>query len=233
MNKADILQWVTNEFLPVTLATEDETILQIVDNAVRYFNSYSAIRMVEMMNATPSTSRVQISTNIKSVVKVIPASPPITILMNYPMWSLLGVAILDNVTNDMIAMTESFKNYKYYIGSDFRWHFEKSFDPTVGGYVYLENIPENTTKMCVIGTKRIVADENNDYSITDEYTLNWLLRYIKGLVKQVEGNVLRKTGAIGVKNDGEDLYSEGKEEQKELQQELKDSGKWLAFVKRF
>lgn len=233
MDKTDILQWVKNEYLPVTLVTEDEAILQMVDNAVRYFNAYSAIRIVEMVDATSGSTKVQVSTNLKTVVRVIPASPPITILMNYPMWSLLGVAILDNVTNDMIAMTEAFKNYKYYIGSDFRWHFEKSGDAAVGGYLYPSNVPENTTKLCVIGTKRIVADENDDYSITDEYILNWLLRYIKANVKQVEGNALRKSDAINIKNDGQDLYNEGKEEVKDLQQELRESGRWTAFVRRF
>jgi hypothetical protein len=233
MNKADILQWVKNEFLPVTLVTEDVAILQIVDNAVRYFNSYSAMRTVEMVTASSGSTKIPISVNLKSVVRVIPAAPPTTILMNYPMWSLLGIAILDNVTNDMIAMTEAWKNYKYYIGSDFRWHYERSSDPTVEGNLYVENIPENTTKLCVIGTKRIVADVNADYSITDEYTLNWLLYYIKALVKQVEGNALRKTSAIGVKNDGAELMEEGKTEVEELKQQLKDSGRWIAFVKRF
>ena len=232
MNKSDILQWIKNEYLPVTLVTEDETILQFLSNAVRYLNSYSAFKVVEMITVSASLAKIQISTNFKSVVRVLPASPSNTTLMNYPMWSLLGIAILDNVTNDMIMMTESFKNYKYYIGNDFRWRFERSSDPAVGGYLYMSNIPENTTGLCVIGTKRILEVED-DYDIKDEFMLNWLLRYIKALTKQAEGNALRKSDALNIKNDGQSLYNEGKEEQKELQQELKESGKWLAFVRRF
>jgi len=233
MTKRDILDWVRQEFTPVELVTPDSTILQIIDNAVRYLNSYSAFKVTSMVAASPSTTRVQLGADIKTVVKVIPGQPPVSILMNYPTWSLLGIAVLDNVTSDLMLMTESFKNYKYYIGSDFRWNFEPSTDPSVGGYLYFSNVPEGSTALCVVGTKRILKDENDDYSVTDEFSLNWLLPYVKALVKQAEGNTLRKTDVIGIKNDGDSLYKEGIDEQKELKTQLNESGRWVALVKRF
>jgi len=239
MNKENILTWIKNEFAPVELITESVTILQMIDNAVRHLNTHSAFRHVEMLTVSTGTSKAQVGTTFKTVTQVLPASPAPSILTNYPLWSLLGIAVLDNVTYDLVMMTEAFKNYKYYTGSDFRWQFERSSDPTVGGYLYMQNLPQYTTKVCLIGTKRFaetVQEDSylgTDYDITDEFALQWLLYYIKSLVKQAEGNALRKSDIINIKNDGQALFNEGKEEKTELEQQLRDGAKWLAFCRRF
>ena len=69
--------------------------------------------------------------------------------------------------------------------------------------------------------------------ITSEYILSWLLYYVKALVKQCEGNILRKVDAIDIRNDGNQLYNEGKEEKIELEKKLNIEGRWLSFIKRF
>jgi hypothetical protein len=48
-----------------------------------------------------------------------------------------------------------------------------------------------------------------------------------------EGNTLRKSDAIGIKNDGQQLIDEGKEEIKTLQEQLAQEGRWVSFTKRF
>jgi hypothetical protein len=84
--------------------------------------------------------------------------------------------------------------------------------------------------MCVVGTKRFYLDEVNE--IKDDFALVWLLAYIKALVKMAEGNVLRKADIIGVRNDGQELYNEGKEEKEKLEDKLSDTGRWIAFSQR-
>ena len=48
----------------------------------------------------------------------------------------------------------------------------------------------------------------------------------------VEGNALRKTMAIDIKNDGQQMYDEGKTEKEELQEELMATGRWLILARR-
>ena len=313
MLKTDILNWVKQEFQPVDLATPNETVTQIVDNALRYWNTHSAMPLVKMFNSSGiATSRIYLTPDFKSVVKIYPATVPDWVLQNFPMWSLLGITIIDNLTSDLVMLSEAYRNYKYYIGSDFSWTFQRSDDPAVGGALYLQQLPTATTSVCVVGTKRIIngpvqykliptdgtpigtygildffpfdpytfsmsngmhtytddgdgvlISDQSGYSGTIDYTtgawmvtgwvgngdittnyvywenvksehiLQWVLYYIKALVKMVEGNALRKTMAIDIKNDGQQMYDEGKTEKKELEDKLRDEGRWLTFARRF
>lgn len=321
MTNADIIEWLHSEFLPITLATPDDTLLQVIKNAKRYWNTHSAYPMLRMY-AAPGTSqysqqesnglannRIRLDPDFKNVVKVYPATTPDWILQNYPLWSLLGITIIDNLTSDLIMLSEAYRNYRYYIGTDFQFKYIRSEDPQEGGWLNLVNLPSNSQSLCVIGTKRIIYDtvkvrqeglsgtlqyapvSDFTFSITDgnltynddgagvllpsqsgylngtinyttgewsvsdwspsavltqlyatyeyteniksEYILNWLLYYIKALTKQVEGNALRKTTAIDIKNDGQQLLDEGKEEVLTLQKRMFEDGRWMAFARRF
>jgi len=230
MNKEHIREWIKTEFAPVMLATPDETVNQVIDNAIRYWNTHSAYKIVSMFDAVPGTPRVQLSSSFKNVVRVYPSTTPDWILQNHPLWTLLGITIIDNLTSDLVMMSEAFRNYRYYIGTDFHFYFDRSQNPdTSGSYLYLTNLPQNATKIAVVGTKRIIPDED----ITDEYILEWILEFSKAQVKMVEGNTLRKSGAIGIKNDGQDLMSEGKEAVEQLKKRLGEEGRWVSFVRKF
>ena len=233
MNKEHIREWIKAEFQPVLLATPNETINQVIDNTIRYWNTHSAYKIVKMYdNIVPGTPRVALTAEFKNVVRVYPSTTPDWILQNHPLCTLLGITIIDNLTSDLVMMSEAFRNYRYYIGSDFHFYFDRNIDPdgeNTGGYLYLTNLPQNTTKIAVVGTKRILPDED----ITSEYLLEWVLAYTKAQIKMIEGNTLRKSSAIGIKNDGQELMSEGKEEIKELQDRLREEGRWCAFVRKF
>lgn len=229
MTLEQISEWVQAEFSPVELVTPYETILQLIRNALRYFNTRSAIRTSQMMTVNAGSTLVTVDHYMKTVVKVLPTPPAEWITQNYPQWSLLGISMLDSVNNDLIMMTEAFKNYKGYIGGDFKWYFERSTDPAIGGQLHMYNLPQNVSKVFVLGTKQY----NEDDDIVDDQVLVWLLPYAKALVKQAEGNSLRKSSAIGVNNDGQALYNEGKEEMEVLQKQLFESGRWVAFTQKF
>ena len=316
MLDGEMVEWIKTEFQPLSLATPDKTILQCVVNAKRKWNTSSAYPLVRMYdvpgsinsNAGLGGNRIQLDPDYKNVIKVYPSITPDWILQNYPLWSLLGITIIDNLTSDLIELSEAYRNYRYYIGTDFQYKYIKSEDPWVGGYLNLVNMPSNATKAAVVGTKRIVyggvtvpimgitgtfsfipvevttlsmtdgtqtyTDNGNGvlvssssnfangtinyltgawtvpgwtvgvttpitatYEYTEdvksEYMLNWLLPYIKALVKKVEGNTLRKASSINVANDGQEMMDEGKEECIDLEKRLMEDGRWTAFARRF
>jgi hypothetical protein len=115
-----------------------------------------------MITVTSGSTKVTVSPSIKTVVKVLPTPPAEWITQNYPQWSLLGISMLDSVNNDLIMMTEAFKNYKGYIGGDFKWYFHRSEDPDVGGQLHLYNLPQNVQKIFanVDSQKTAVAGRN-------------------------------------------------------------------------
>ena len=230
MTKQEIVQWIKNEFgvLRGSLTTPDDVIEQCIDNAIRYWNTHSGFKVTRMYQYQMETKRIQVDPEIKMVVKVIPNMTTTWVFQDLPLWTLLGTALLDNVTSDLILMGEAFRTYKKYLGAEFAWVFEKSDDPSQGGYLYVIGMPPNATKVCVVGTKRIVPGEN----IVNQYILDWILSYSKALVKMVEGNALRKAEIIGAKSDGQALYDEGKDEKKYLEDQLVQEGRWVALVKR-
>jgi len=62
------LTWLRQEFKPLTLATPDDTLKQIVENAIRYWNTNSAYKLGTMVNYAPLTKRVQLNAQFKTVV---------------------------------------------------------------------------------------------------------------------------------------------------------------------
>jgi len=314
MNNAQIIAYIKTEFNPIQLATPDDTIEQMIVNAKRYWNTHSAfplVRMFPLPSISSSTGgRIQLTPDFKQVIKCYPSTNPDWILGNYPLWSLLGITIIDNLTSDLIELSEAYRNYRYYMGTDFHFLFQKSDDAGVGPYLYLTNVPSGTYAMAVVGNKRIVSGEIElnistltnlsgtfectpvqpltlemtdgvhtytddagdgvlvsslsgysgtidyttgawavtgwagssttgtasfvcDEEVKSDYILEWLLQYIKALVKMVEGNALRKTDAINIKNDGQQLYNEGNEEKVRLEERLAAEGRWACFARRF
>lgn len=228
-NTEKYLTWIKAEFAPLTLVTPDASLEQCLENAIRYFNTHSAYRISTMVTYVSGQKRAQLPIDFKDVAQVYPARSTTWIWNDHPMWSLLGVMVMDNYTTDMILLSESFRNYRIYVGTNFRWTFDRSSVPTVGGYLYCVNLPSGTGGVYVVGTKRVTKSED----IKDEFINDWLLRYFKALVKQQEGNILRKASMIlpgGV--DGQELVTEGLTEAKELQEDLARNGRWCAFIRR-
>ena len=228
MTRTEIATWLATEFLPLTLMTPSGTITQLIENAIRYWNTHSAYKIGDVYDYTSASDRVQIDNNFKMVADVIPTVTTTWIWNDHPLWTLTGITVLDNVTSDLIMMSEAFRNYQIYVGTNFRWTFVKSDDPAVGGYLYCTNIPRNAESVFVMGTKRILPAED----IVTEPILDWILQYSKALLKQIEGNTLRKTMIIDTPIDGQAMIDEGREDQKDLQEKLAKNSRWIVFMHR-
>jgi len=227
-SSADYVTWIRNEFLPLQLITPEVTILQQIENARRYWNTHSAFKVMDVYDYAPGVKRVQISPEFKGVVQVTPTKTTTWIWNDHPLWTLTGITVLDNVTTDLILMSEAFRNYRIYVGTDFRFVFQKSDDPKVGGYLYCINVPRGTQSVLAIGTKRL---QENEFP-KNEYINDFLLNYSKALVKQIEGNTLRKTAIIDTPIDGQQLYDEGREDMRELQEKVVKDSRWIVFARR-
>lgn len=221
-------EWIAAEFSPLTLATPDTTLDQQVENAIRYWNHHSAYKISAMVDYVQGQTRAQLPAAFKYVAEVYPNKKTTWLWNDHPLWTMTSVNVLDSVTTDLIMMSEAFRSYRKYVGTDFRHTFVRSGSMTEGGYLYAINVPGGTTALFVMGTRQILPDED----VTDTFILDWLLPYFKALVKQVEGNTLRKSSIINLSNDGNDLVREGKDEMAFLQKELERNSRWVAFVKR-
>jgi hypothetical protein len=230
MTKTEIRNWLIQEFQPLTLATDNTTIDQIVDNAIRYWNTHSAYKIIRMLEVSDvvGDQMLEVPIDIKTVANCYPSVLRQNLLSDHPMWVLLNFVTLNMYSRDLMQVEHAYNGYKIYLGEDFRWKFLRSEDPAVKGSLFLQKIPRDSSRVAVVGAKRIVDGED----IKSEHILDWILYYAKALLRITEGNTLRKAGTIGVTNDGNELVNEGKDEIVNLQTRLKEEGRWLLFAKR-
>lgn len=224
---SEMLEWLKVDYAPLQYSIPDTTIQQNIVNAFRYWNNYSAYRHTEMASLTGTTA--VLSKYMKAVANVIPASLPGTInIQDFPLWSLLGIQVIDNLNTDLMMLTDTYKNYNIYMGKDFQTRFIPASDPNDtngGGKLYITNPPPGCTAVAVTGAKRIFEDED----IPEQDIYDFILRYAKCLCRIAEGNVLRKASIVGVNNDGQENINEAKEDLKELQLELSNNSRWIVF----
>jgi len=230
MTRVDIRDWVIRSFKPIGLATPFETLDQIIDSCIVYWNTHSAYKTIRRYDAVEMsvTDAVQVDVDIKTIVKCYPLQMKEVLFQNHPMWVLLGFITLDRYTQDLMQLGHTFDGYKIYLGNDFRWRWERPEDESLGGWIYLQQVPQGSSHVCVVGTKKVIAGED----IKDEFIYGWIREYVRSTVKVYEGSILRKGGIIGIANDGGDMVAEGKEERKELEEKLRQESRWLLLASR-
>jgi hypothetical protein len=230
MTRSDILEWVRTDFLPLQLSIPDQTVLQQVENVIRYFNTNSAVKVTRMY---PTARTIEVDEDIKSVIQVLPSKVAASSSLLDPNWVLLGIQSMNYLSADIIMINEAYKNYAAYFGTDFQWHFERGVNPSQKGKLYCSNVPSGANKLCIVGALRILDDtETTEYDINHDHILDFVLRATKALVKICEGNVLRKADMINIKNDGQALLNEGTEDWKLIKEELFNNSRWFAMGQR-
>ena len=83
--------------------------------------------------------------------------------------------------------------------------------------------------MAVLGTMRILPTDN----IVAEPILEWILAACKAQTQMIEGNLLRKADIINVKNDGNEMIQESKQDWADLKERLSQEGRWCALAMQF
>ena len=232
MTPTQILTWIKTDYGPLVYSQPDATLLQNIQQVIYYWNTHSGHRLLEMYPATSSgpgsNVAITLGPEFKTVTEVLPSYQPLELALADPTWTLLGVQVMNYISADLITINEGYKNYLAYLGNDFRWTFEPSQDPTVGGLLFAQQLPAASTKIAVIGTKRILANE----TITSEHILDWILRASIAYCKMKEGNILRKAMAINVKTDGQELLNENTEVWENCKKELALNARWVALCQR-
>ena len=225
MKREEIRDWITQSFKPVSLSLPNDTLDQIVDATILYWNTHSCHKIVRMFDASAAAdhTQVQLSAEIKTVVQCYPSAMAEELFSNHPMWVLLGFITLDRYTEDLMLLSNTFENYKIYLGNDFRWKWIRADDSTQGGWLYMQQVPRGAVRVAVVGTKRILPGED----IVDEFIYNWVREHARSRVKIFEGNVLRKAVIIGIQNDGDSMVTEGKAECLALEEALRKESRWM------
>ena len=228
MNRIDITEWIKIQFKPLILSIPDDVIDQKIKDAIRYWNTHSAFKIIVMADMPAPNSSVSMPTSVKTVSEVIPNALESVVLDQFPFWSFFGNVNSGTFVQDYTELFEGYKSYKKYYSSEMAWTWVRSTDSEdVGGKLYVTRYPAGATKLACMCLKRITLNED----VKDEHILDWLLNYTLALIKIIEGNVLRKGQLIGIKDDGNNLLSEGAKEKEQLEETLRKEGRWFIMAK--
>lgn len=227
MTRNQIYDWLVRSFDPITLATPQDTVLQIIDEVVDYWNMHSAYKISTFIPVSQNVLTLPLE--FKMVDSIHPNVQQVQLLQDFPNTLLLGMTVLDNLTTDTIMLSEGYKNYRTYMGGQLAWQELRSEDPTVANRIVINNLNRACTDVFVVGAKRILPNEDIKQLVIYE----WVRRYARAKLKQREGEVLRKAKSIGIDNDGDSMVTEGLAEQEKLAVELAEQGRWLLLGSRF
>lgn len=227
MTRKQISDWIIRSFDPIALATPGDTLSQIVDEVIDYWNTHSAYKISAFLPT--SNNVITLPLEFKVVESIHPNVQQVQMLQDFPNTLLLGMTVLDNLTTDTILLSEGYKNYRTYMGGQLAFQEIRSEDPTVANRIVVNNLNRACTDVFVVGAKRILPGED----IKQLCIYEWVRRYARAKVKQREGEVLRKAKTIGVDNDGDSMVTEGLAEQEKLAVELGEQGRWLLLGSRF
>jgi len=232
LNFQQILTWIKTDYGPLIYSQPDATLLQNIQQVVYYFNTHSGHRFTQMYPVTsagPGSSLVvTLDPHFKTVTECLPSSQSLELALADPTWTLLGIQVMNYLSADLIAINEGYKNYLAYLGNDFRWTYEPSQDPSVGGTLFVQQLPAPATRLFVVGTMRI----NPADTITSEHILDWVLRASIAYCKMKEGNILRKAMSINVRTDGQELLNENQEVWEACKKELALNARWVALAQK-
>jgi hypothetical protein len=222
-------------FQPLALALTPSAVDLAVEQSILDWNTHSAYKVVRMF-PVPGTlvtggaveAHIQLNAEIKTVVRAYPSTMQEELFSNHPMWVLLGFITLDRYTNDLMLLSHTFEGYRIYLGNDFRWKWIRSDDSTKGGWLFLQQVPRGSSAVAVIGTKRILPNED----ILDEFIYGWIRQHARATVMMLEGNILRKSQMIGLQTDGQTMVDEGLKERDRLIETLRKESRWIMMAQR-
>ena len=158
MTRPQIYDWLVRSFDPITLATPQESVMQLIDECVDYWNMHSAYRIAAFLPVTAKV--IELPLEMKMAVECMPNVAQVQLLQDFPNTLLLGMTVLDNLTTDTILLSEGYKNYRTYMGGQFAWQEIRSEDPTVPNRVVINNLNSACTDIFVVGAKRILPLED-------------------------------------------------------------------------
>ena len=107
MTATDILQWLKTDYLPLQFSQPDAALLQGINDVIRFWNTHSGVRILEMYPAggSPIFSFL-IDPRFKNVTQVYPSAIAREIALAEPTWTLLGIQIMNYLSADLIAINE-------------------------------------------------------------------------------------------------------------------------------
>ena len=217
MTKTEILEEVTDSFLPHTLAISSTNAMNsIYKDGIRKINRIAPIHKYETF--AYSGSRIQLPEYVINVVDVVPTVIAESGYKRYQLMFFPDV-LFDSSYNlatylDQLSYDRTERRVLY---GNINWKFERP-------YLYVADLDYDS---CSSGTSASVTvrylhklSESDDIDESNP-RLEWLISYCRALVKRYEGEFIRKGAIIDTAVDGTDMATEGATEAKELIEDLR------------
>ena len=208
MTKSEIVTSIRAELLPIEPVHDATATLKGVEEAIRWYDREGATIIYEQFDLG-SGIVVILPDRVDQVIDVI--SDRIVSEVFTAQTLLLGVTILDYDITTLALKQMHLADLRTFLASRMRWRWIKP-------YLHLDGTLTAVTKLVVKYLRHY------DYtSTTDDITgtaLDWILRYARAKMKQLEGRILRMGSVINTPLDGAEMVREGDTELRDVKEEL-------------
>lgn len=223
-----IRDYLEEEFLPFEIPTDSTADLDIIDRSIRdaveEWNHYAgSVEIIER----PYGEVIDLSDvegRVRNVIAVIPDEN--TMIQEGK--NLFGGKrfILEGYAQDFRTMIDGENRLTNFVLKVDLWNQIKDFlgtDPEYKFYnkdqkLYLANYPSEATKVAIKVSLEIPYDMS--YNIEDSESYRWIKRFSLASLKERQGRLWATTQNHDVDLDGSELRSEGKDEQKNLIEQI-------------
>ena len=219
LTRNGIMSRIRGRFAPVTMATPDGTLKDILLDAVLMFNTWRGIKRSVEVHCAPGQGYFNIPAGIKTILRLNPILPKIAYVAG-EIGLLLGVSVIPRPDQilDWMYQWNLFKEQKRSLGLKFDWK-------VANGKVFYGNLNQGAQGVEVVGLAPIDVttgvSEPGDFLIGDEDSERWILEYSHALAMENEARLLRKGRLVGAAVDATDLMGEATTKKAQLERELK------------
>ncbi len=217
MNKSEMVSYIVDEYLPVSMAVPTSVVTKQVEEAIRWFDREGAdIRLQTFPYG--GTVVKELPSYVDIVMEVYPSNVVTELFTAQTL--LLGVTILDYDLEVLVPKFAHLSTLRTFLSSKFRWKWVKP-NLYIGG---------TTTDFGFITVQYMYHYDYTDATLDITGTsLDYVLRYAKAMTDIREGRARRLGSIIDAPVDGDTLVSEGAMELDRVKEELINKRRLVAI----
>lgn len=214
MKLADIESDIRLEFEPIPVISSSKKVIKIIKRAVKFYSdNYSTELMTTV--AVPSDNVITMPTYVEDVYKVFDVKQNVAFVGQFNLFPYFyahfspasGRAL---TFQEMVSLYAFYQNAKDLFWEGMAWKF-------IRPKLYLQGY-FNSFVTVLFKYKYDVSDETFEY---EDYAYNWIFRYSLVLTKIAEGTIIRKSRAVEMDSDGQEMIDDGVREKEQLEKEIR------------
>jgi len=223
MTKAQMEAAIRDRFEPIPVISGSPKVQQLIRQAIMYFTkNYSKLLM---RTVAVSDNPITLPADVGTVTSVYDVERPNVDLENRDIINYFFRTYYSRLSysfEEMLALRTFYANTKDIFQEQMNWKFIRQIKAP--HLLFLDNYRRDYVTI----EFKVEFDPDDDTYDYTGFSEEWLYKYALVLVKEAEGEIIRKSESIDIPSDGQTLTDEARADKERYEEELR--GKSRLFV---